>query len=111
MEMNPIASVLAALKPMLPKKQPVRNPVSEFVADLLEEKFGDIPEAELLNIIGINNSNADPNGVLDLLVDLHERIGVFVTRMQDGEFENWTAPEAETETEPTPEADAVLELP
>ena len=95
METNPISSVLVALKPMLPKIQPVMTPVSEFIADLLEAKLGNIPEAELLNTIGINNANSDPNGVLDLLVDLHDRIGVFVTRMNDGEFESWTQPTAE----------------
>lgn len=91
---SPIRSIMSALAPMMPARQPVMNPVSEFIADLLEAKLGDIPEAELLNIIGINNANSDPNGVLDLLVDLHDRIGVFVTRVQDGEFKEWTTPEA-----------------
>ena len=119
---NPLTDILGAMAPLMPARQPVKNPVSEFIADLLEAKLGDIPEAELLNIIGINNANSDPNGVLDLLVDLHDRIGVFVTRMQDGEFKEWTAPEATAEPADTDlrqidtdirsgEKSAVLELP
>ena len=95
---------------MMPDREPIANPVSEFLDGLLDERFGDAPEGELLRTIVINNSNGDPNGVIELLVQLHDKIGVFVTRLQDGEFKEWQPP-VEPEPELTAEAEAVLELP
>lgn len=119
---SPLGHIMSALAPMMPPRQPVKNPVSEFLDDILTEHLGDGGEAELLHTIAVNNGNEDPNGILDLLVDLHDRIGVFVTRMQDGEFKEWTAPEATAEPADTDlrqidtdirsgEKSAVLELP
>ena len=91
---SPIQNIMAALSPLLPSSQPVKNPVSEFLDNLLTEKYGDAAETELLHLIVVNSANEDPNGVLEMMVDLHDRIGVFVTRVQDGEFKEWTTPEA-----------------
>ena len=103
---------------MLPKKQPIANPVSEFCDNLLTERFQDAPESDLLHLIVVNGANADPNGVIDMLVELHDKIGDFVTKMNDGEFREWTAPEPEPVKDAAelnllvPEVDsAVLELP
>ena len=101
---------------MMPKKQPIANPVSEFCDNLLTERFQDAPESDLLHLIVVNGANADPNGVIDMLVDLHDKIGDFITRMNDGEFREWTAPEPDAAElgldVPDPDmAEAVLELP
>ena len=101
---------------MMPKRSPVANPVSEFVLALLEDVTHNAPEAELLHTIAVNGANSDPNGVIDMLVGLHEKIGVFIVAMNDGEFREWTAPEPDAAElgldVPDPDmAEAVLELP
>ena len=95
---------------MMPKKQPIANPVSEFCDQLLTERLRDAPEADILHLIVVNGANADPNGVIDILVEMHDKIGEFITAMNDGEFKEWQPPEAKTEPEIEVDA-AVLGLP
>ena len=91
--------------PMMPKKQPIANPVSEFCDQLLTDRFKNAPEAHLLHLIVVNGANADPNGVLNLLADLYNEIGEFITRMNDGEFSEWMPPGA------MPASDVTIDIP
>jgi len=88
-----LKSILKSIKPMLPKAQPPKNPVSEFISGLFTDQFNDAGELELLHTIAVNISNEDPNRVLELLVSAHNSIGAFVTKLTDGEFKEWQPPE------------------
>ena len=95
------------MKPLLPKSPEIENPVSEFVAGVFDNRFNDVPEMKMLRDTIVRIANANPNEVIDFLVDIHNQIGEFVSDTLDGKFKEWTAPDdAGTEDESEVDGDA-----
>ena len=91
--MSGMADMMAMMAPLIPSQQPVRNPVAEFTLNLVRSATKGAEEGKLIETIVVNNSNANPNGVIEMLIDLHNRIGDFVEALNNNEFDDWKSPE------------------
>jgi len=107
-----LTQVLSVLSASIPDAEP-DNPVSVWLTEEFERTFPDSEEVGLLRRIAVDSANNDPNGVLELLVGLHNRIGAFVSELTAAqEREDGTGePSPEEDEDVLTEPEDVLELP